>query len=260
MELKAVVFDMDDTLIDWSRNEPNWEEIARDHMQGVYKYAVDQLHMSIEDEELFMKRMWDRILDDWAKASRTLMAPHIGTAMVEVLNEMGANGTDIEMSELLDAYGWGPLPGVAAFEDALEVLPDLKNRGLKVGLVTNAAQPIEMRERELKAYGLNDYIDEYCRITAADVGYLKPHPEIFRRALDCLGAVPEQVVFVGDSVGADIVGAQGVGMKAVLRRIESRHQQQQQEITEDSTPDAQIDTLHDLYQHLDGWYPDWRKV
>lgn len=258
MELKAVVFDMDDTLLDWSKNETNWEELARDHMSGVYHYVVNN-HMPLENEELFMKRMWDRIVDDWTKASKTLTAPHIGRSMVEVLKEMGVNGENLKMTELLDAYGWGPLPGVEPFEDALEVLPDLRKRGLKVGLVTNAAQPIEMRERELEAYGLTEHIDEYCRISAADVGYLKPHPEIFRRALDCLGAKPEQVVFVGDSVGADIVGAQGVGMKAILRRIEYRQQQQQQDITEESTPDAQIDTLHDLYEILDGWYPNWRK-
>ena len=259
MELKAVLFDMDDTLIDWSKNETNWEEAARDHMAGVYKYVIENL-TPLGNEEQFAKRMWDRILDDWNHATRTLTAPHIGRSMSHVLQEIGVASEKIDMNALLNAYGWGPFPGVEPFEDALEVLPDLKKHGIKIGLVTNAAQPITMRERELEAFGLNDYIDQYCRITAADVGYLKPHPEIFRRALDCLGAEPDQVVFVGDSVGADIVGAQGVGMKAVLRRLKHRREQQQKDITEDSTPDAQIDTLHDLYDILDDWYPNWREA
>src|SRR5690606_19750804 len=101
MELKAVLFDMDDTLIDWSKNKTNWEEAARDHVTGVYKYVIENL-MPLENEELFARQIWDRILDDWTHATRTLTAPHIGRSISEVLQEIGVSSEKIDMNALLD--------------------------------------------------------------------------------------------------------------------------------------------------------------
>jgi FMN phosphatase YigB (HAD superfamily) len=59
---------------------------------------------------------------------------------------------------------------------------------------------------------------------------------------------------VGDNPEADVVGAQQVGMKAVLRNIKREGLVYRQGIT----PDAAIDTLHDMLPILDTWYPGWR--
>jgi putative hydrolase of the HAD superfamily len=54
-------------------------------------------------------------------------------------------------------------------------------------------------------------------VTAADVGYRKPHPLLFESALERLGVAPHQAVFVGDSYEDDIVPAAQLGMTAVLK-------------------------------------------
>ena len=47
-----------------------------------------------------------------------------------------------------------------------------------------------------------------------EVGYIKPHGEIFRRALEEIGVAPEEVLFVGDTPEADIEGARALGIDA----------------------------------------------
>lgn len=53
-------------------------------------------------------------------------------------------------------------------------------------------------------------------VTSARCGYRKPHPEIFRAALRLTSARPEETLMVGDSVSADVRGAESLGMHAVL--------------------------------------------
>ena len=54
------------------------------------------------------------------------------------------------------------------------------------------------------------------------MGVAKPHPAIFRVALDQLGVAPENAVYVGDRLVADVGGAQARGMKAVLIEVDHR--------------------------------------
>ena len=51
------------------------------------------------------------------------------------------------------------------------------------------------------------------------VGYEKPHPEIFRRALGAMNARPEESLYVGDVYSVDYLGATGAGMQAVLMDV-----------------------------------------
>jgi FMN phosphatase YigB (HAD superfamily) len=53
-------------------------------------------------------------------------------------------------------------------------------------------------------------------VISGEVGYRKPHPEIFRRALSGLGAKPEQAVHIGNSLEEDVAGAKNIGMRSVL--------------------------------------------
>jgi putative hydrolase of the HAD superfamily len=55
-----------------------------------------------------------------------------------------------------------------------------------------------------------------CHIyTSADVGLRKPHPDIFRQVLDDWGMSPDEVIMVGDTLNADVLGAHSVGMRGI---------------------------------------------
>jgi FMN phosphatase YigB (HAD superfamily) len=51
------------------------------------------------------------------------------------------------------------------------------------------------------------------------VGYEKPHPEIFRQALESMKAAPEESLYVGDVYSVDYLGATGAGMQGVLMDV-----------------------------------------
>lgn len=126
----------------------------------------------------------------------------------------GLNKAQFNLETVLQAYDWQTVPGVEPFNDTLSVLETLKTAGYKIGLITNAMQPMWMRDIELQAYGILDYLD--ARLTSGDVGFMKPHPFIYWRALELLDVQPEEAIFVGDRPANDIAGANEAGLTSVL--------------------------------------------
>ncbi len=254
--LKAVLFDIDDTLIDWSHFTDDWMTLEMKHLSGVFDYLSAELGMMLTDVTPFLSEFRSRAAQAWTTGRDTLIAPNVGAVLIETAVALGAPAEKIEMKRVLTAYGWRAIPGTKIFPEVHDVIPMLKAAGVKVGMVTNAFQPMSLREIELGIDGHNilDYFPD-CRISAADVGFLKPHPSIFELALETIGATAAETVFVGDDPEADVVGAQGVGMKAVLRHIERRPFS---ETHDDIKPDAIVRDLHQLLPLLDTWYPNWR--
>ncbi len=255
--LKAILFDMDDTLLDWSKRTQDWNEYERNHLSKIYEFivgdavVVPSLNTSSADEFVFTMRTLTR--QAWLDAERGLRAPSLGSVLQRALQNIGVPDAAIRLEECLKAYDWQPLTGVQAFPDVLEVLPMLAASGIKLGVITNAYQPMWMRDRELQALGLLPFMSD-CRLSAADVGYLKPHPAIFQTALSRLGVNAGEAIFIGDNPQDDIAGAQATGMRAVLRVGHSLRPMLSGLIV----PDGAINTLHELLPTLDDWFPGWR--
>lgn len=250
--LKAILFDMDDTLVDWATRHQDWPEYDRTHLRGVFEYVNRELH-PLPDFETFVRAAQQRTVEAWMRAGRNLRAPHLGRTIIQTLRAFGVPEALLDESECLRAYGWRGIPGAALFPDVTEHLPRYRQHGLKLGLITNAYQPMWMRDRELATLGLDPALF-HCRVSSADVGYLKPHPAVFEHTLRELGVHPDEAVFIGDNPEADVAGAQAVGMRAVLRVNFSAPPM----ISGLIVPDAAINTLHELPTHLDGWFPGWQ--
>jgi putative hydrolase of the HAD superfamily len=91
-----------------------------------------------------------------------------------------------------------------------EVLDRLAKR-YELGVISNSDGTME---RLLKAIGLSRYFQTI--VDSGTVGHQKPSKEIFRLALESMGAKPQESVYVGDIYSVDYVGATEAGMKAVL--------------------------------------------
>ena len=102
------------------------------------------------------------------------------------------------------------------FPKAHQTLWTLRQRGLKMGLVTNG--PIESQQPKIDGLGIAGYFGTIL-ISGAE-GVSKPDPEIFHRAVRNLGVAAEETVMIGDNPVADIGGARSVGMKAIWKRDE----------------------------------------
>jgi HAD superfamily hydrolase (TIGR01549 family) len=105
-------------------------------------------------------------------------------------------------------------------QDAVPMLEELRARGHRLGIVSNAADDADVQtlvdNAELRSYF--DFI-----LTSARVGVRKPTPLIFKEALAFWGARPDQAVMIGDTVTADIIGANSVGIASVwvMRRADT---------------------------------------
>jgi putative hydrolase of the HAD superfamily len=97
------------------------------------------------------------------------------------------------------------------FPEAPSVLGKLREKGIRIGLISNWDSRLE---GILAGTGLSELLDTV--VISSLVGYSKPHPRIFEIAMEEHGLSPDEAVHVGDSYGDDIEGAKGVGMPAVL--------------------------------------------
>lgn len=253
MTLKAVLFDLDDTLIDWSGFNGDFQQMERPHFEALHSY-VSGLGYDVPPIEHLLETFYDLAEADWKNGRETMIAPHLPRILVKMFVQHDVPEDALDIDALVEAYGWDAVQGVEVFPEVPETLQTLLNAGIKIGIVTNAFQTMVMRDRELASFGILDYF-KTCRFAAADVGYLKPHPVIFQKALACVGVDAANAVFVGDNLNADVVGAQRVGMKAVWRDTGYHGSRLSLGMIE---PDATIESLDQIFDHLNDWFPGWR--
>jgi HAD superfamily hydrolase (TIGR01509 family) len=127
-----------------------------------------------------------------------------------LLGEFEIEVGDEELARFLEAEhaAWSPARQLAATTHAL--LESLRERGLKLGLVSNAFDPPDLLHRDLAQLGIAERLD--FAVFSSEVGRRKPDPEIFRQALDALEVAPPDALFVGDTLASDIAGAAALGL------------------------------------------------
>lgn len=99
-------------------------------------------------------------------------------------------------------------------EEIYEVLPKVREFGLKVAVVSNTSFSEEGVLAMLENVGVLKYVDVV--VSSSSVGFNKPHPGIYTHMLGRLGLEPEEVLHVGDSCVNDVLGALNAGLKAAL--------------------------------------------
>ena len=130
-----------------------------------------------------------------------------------IIEQMGGTGSDASLDACArEIYvEWAANQHFELYDDVPDVLRELTGAGIRIGLISNSHRCLDSFQSHFE---LREFIA--ASVSSVDHGYMKPHPSIFRAALDQLGAAPADAVMVGDSVGQDIQGAMRAGMRAVL--------------------------------------------
>lgn len=248
-QIRAILFDLDDTLLDWGTEmASSWRAYESRCLRRVYSWLARR--GPLPPFQRFEEAYYRELVARWRRGKRSLIAPRLQDCLLQALAELGVSGDRCEPQALLTAYGDEPPPGVYPFPDVLPALRELRRRGYRLGLVTNASQPMFLRDGTLRAHGLLEFFPE-CRLSAADVGYLKPHRAIFERALTLLDTPAAAALFVGDRLLADIHGAQDAGMTAFWRARPGEDPADQNTPLFPITPDATIHSLAELLPWLE---------
>ena len=99
------------------------------------------------------------------------------------------------------------------FEDTLEVLEELKVRGYSHAIVSNHVPELAAIVENL---GIGEH---FVRVfTSARIGYCKPHPKIYEKALEALNLKPENCWMIGDNEVADVQAPMELGISSILVR------------------------------------------
>lgn len=249
--IKGILFDMDDTLIDWSGFTSDWVTMEGRRLSRIYEHLTECQRPLNCKLERFAEHFRYCMMNAWAEARTNLRAPYMPKVLEKVLGEFGfAPDEEMSIHYLLKVYEWRAVEGVKTFPDVPEVLPKLLEKGITLGIITNAAQPMWMRLPELEDFGLLQFFPKQeALVSAADAGYLKPHPEVFKYGLERLGTRPEETLYVGDNTVADIAGAQGAGMRAILRVNHPAPPL----ISGLIVPDAAVNNFHELLDLVERW-------
>ncbi len=124
------------------------------------------------------------------------------------------------------------------FPDAEPALRSVRDAGIPTALITNGGAATQ--RAKVEALGLAPRFDAI--VISGEHGVAKPDPAVFSIALDALGIGAARSWHVGDSLAADVAGAQAAGLAAVWlnRRGGTRT------VLDDPVPDAEISSLRDL--------------
>jgi HAD superfamily hydrolase (TIGR01549 family) len=134
----------------------------------------------------------------------------------DIVRGMGGEGAECRRVAEAITAGWLHSENFELYEDVLPVLALLRERGLKIGLVSNTS-------RDLDAFVRHHALEVDAWVSSGVHGKVKPSPTIFKAALELLGVEAHAAVMVGDSPDDDVAGAEAVGIRAFLLDREGKH-------------------------------------
>jgi putative hydrolase of the HAD superfamily len=204
LKLRAVLFDVDFTL---ARPGPELGPEGYGRLGERFGLQLDpgrydtaraaaiediQRHPELEHDE----EVWIRFTED-------------------IIRGMGGDSARARDCAVAMTRAWERSENFDLYEDALPVLDELRRHGLKLALVSNTS-------RNLAEFISHHALDVDLALSSREHGWTKPHPTIFKAALERLDVAAESAAMVGDSPEDDIQGARALGMRAFLLDREGR--------------------------------------
>jgi putative hydrolase of the HAD superfamily len=235
-QFEAVIFDWGGTLTPFASIE----------MEDMWRLAARHLTSHLdEDESVLTERLMavERLF--WDRTAADCRSGTLGELLAEATAAVGADVAEAVLEEAGTRYLDAWTPHITHDPEAAVTIRALRERGLRIGLLSNTHWPRAFHEHFLARDGLADLIE--ARFYTSEMTHMKPHPEAFRAALDALEVSdPARAVFVGDRPFDDILGARQAGMRAVLRPNPDVPPYEVE-------PDAQIASLPELVHVIDRW-------
>jgi len=246
--IHVILFDLGGTLLHYDQPpEHSFERLNALALQQFLRAAASE-GARIGDPEIAIRAVGRMAAAIEAKSRRTLYANTAETIIWDGLEAVGVRLSPAAWDAGLAAYYAAISKAVTPVAgNAPGVLAGLVEEGRTLGLVSNTLWAPALHDRDLDRFGLLPFLP--VRVYSSVAGFIKPHPTIYRKALDALNVSPTEAVFVGDRPDVDIAGPQKIGMRAVLVESPYRRSEYDPEIK----PDARIKTIDDLPTLLEEW-------
>jgi putative hydrolase of the HAD superfamily len=194
--IKGIVFDLDNTLVDFMKMKDAAIDAAID--------AMTDAGLSMKREKVRQRifEIYDRKGIEYQQVFDEFLQSELGRIDYRIL-AAGIVGYRRARDYVLVSY-----PHVTV------TLVELMKRGMKLAIVSDA--PRLQAWTRLCSLGIHNYFDVV--VTFEDTAKRKPEPEPFAKALELMKLRPEEAMMVGDWAERDVVGAKEIGMKTVFAR------------------------------------------
>lgn len=182
--LKAVVFDMDDTLYG-----------EKEYVRSGYK-KIAQVIPQVENAE---EKLW-KLFEEKKPA------------IDELLKKEGLDSEEIKQA-CLKAYRYQE-PEIHLYPGVEALLTELRNQGFRLGVITDGRP--EGQRAKIKALGLEKLVD-HILVTDEFGGaeFRKPNPIAFETMKEKLGVEYSEMCYVGDNINKDFIAPQQLGMRSI---------------------------------------------
>ncbi|MBI4010529.1 MAG: HAD-IA family hydrolase [Candidatus Aenigmarchaeota archaeon] len=194
--IKAVLFDLDNTLIDFMKMKKRATDAA---IAAMIKAG---LKISKKDGRELLDKLFRKHGLEYQQIFNEFLTEILGYVDLKILAGAVVAYRSVK-GDLLQSYA-----------NVKPVLKKLKKKGYKLGIVTDA--PKFQAWTRLYEMKLEKYFD--IVVTLDDSGSLKHTGLPFERAIDMLGIKPNEILMVGDWISRDIIPANKQGMKTVLAK------------------------------------------
>ncbi|QGA54503.1 HAD-IA family hydrolase [Sulfolobus sp. E5-1-F] len=204
--VKAVLFDFDDTLVDFStKAKEALDAVSKD----IYTYIKENYQQEI-DINIIRKLVEEesKKLDSKGEYNRNKWWESILKSL---------NIVNIDKSQLYDwtSLYWSIASQTEPYEDAKEIIEYLDSKGYKLGIITNSDGEGGNKSSRLRTFPL---IDKFDLILIAGEGGIRPKPNLEPFIISCerFSVEPSSCVFVGDEPVKDCLAAKKANMISVL--------------------------------------------
>ena len=241
VSMHGVIFDLGSTLI-----YRTGLELEKEKCGTLARFAAAE--WGHRDPQPLAARFLEIRLDGWRRSEQDLREV---LAAESIARAFAAEGlpTDDATIRRAEAVFFEPEVRISRlYPGALDTLETLRGMGLRLGMISNATSHTLILDITAKLR-IAEYFDPL--VTSAGFGWAKPHPEIFAHVLKAWAAPAASVVMIGDTLGADIAGADAVGMRSILVDIEPNPANAA--FSGPAAPTARVTTLAEIPPVITRW-------
>jgi HAD superfamily hydrolase (TIGR01549 family) len=243
MAIQGIIFDLGHTLMGL---DGTWPEIFAHGIVDLAAY-LDGQRLDL-DGEAFAQALLTHRTEMFVRAKETMREVTAEASMRWTFARFGLYdpGPALVLGAI-DAFFAYEDSRWLAYPEALDLLQELTERGLRLGMFSNATHD-PFIQRLVDRLGFRPWLDP--ALSSAGTGIRKPDPLAFLPILEAWRLPPEAVVVVGDTLEADVLGAVRAGMRSVWIRMRDDARQegdtQSADPQERILPDATITFLGEL--------------
>lgn len=197
--IKAVIFDLDDTLYDEMQFVKGGLKKAALHISKIYKVNREKTY-----------RLFIKILHDHGR----------GKIFDLALSGLGLPVNRQILDKLVSVYRYNDAK-LRPFKETIPILFYLRHKGYKVALLTDGNSRVQ--RHKVRMLGIEPFFDCLVYSRWHGIDFEKPNQLIYKKCLKKMGLEPYDAIYVGDNPSKDFIGAKELGIRTLMLKNKRRN-------------------------------------